>query len=154
MEKKEPQLDLVEAMANIEELISRHYEACASKFNEHRDFWNKLSLEEIEHAQWIRQLKAESDKGLLSLDEKRFNKESVLEFRNRLKDMLSSFQAQAKSMREALTNGISIENNILERKFFEVFTSDSPKLKELFKRLEEATKDHRQRITQLLAQTK
>ena len=149
MNTKEPQIDLAEIMARIEEMLNQHYSGYAEKFLEYQKFWNQLAKEELEHAQWIRQLYSESKKGRLLFNEKRFNKESLEEFLKQLEGMLTSFRVQSRSIKDALSNSLSIEKFVLEGKFLEVFHSDSPELKTLLQRLEEATLEHRNRIEQL-----
>ena len=84
MSKKEWQGNLIEVMASNEEMIGQHYQVYAEKFKDYQDFWKRLAVEEGEHALWIRELNEEAQKGLMSIDEKRFNKESILEFQKHL----------------------------------------------------------------------
>lgn len=150
MDNNGSQINLAEIMAGNEEMISRHYRACAEQFPENRDFWDTLAGEELDHARWIRELYARSGKGALAFNEKRFNKESLREFGRHLDSMLSGFRAQSGSMRQALQVALNIEGMLLESSVFEVFTADSPELKMILERLASATKEHSARIKEAM----
>ena len=150
MNKVRSQANLAEIMANIEEIIGAHYMIYAEKFQDQKDFWNTLAMEEVNHAQWIRDLYSKVKAGLVSFNEKRFNKESVKEFQNHLKVALSYIRENKISLKEALGDSLKIERMVLERNFFEVFQTDSPELKEKLERIIEDTKKHRMQIEQLL----
>ncbi len=142
--------NIAEIMSGMEEMISRHYFAYARKFPEHREFWGKIGAEEIDHARWIRDLHAKAEQGLVSFNDKRFNKESLQELYSRLETILAQFQEQSKTVKDALTNSLKIESILLENEFFTIFQTDSPELKEVLYNLAEATKDHRRRMEEFL----
>jgi rubrerythrin len=154
MSNDELKNDLAEVMAGIEEMISQHYKAYAEKFKENQDFWLRLVAEELDHAQWIRELYSKTKTGPISFDEQRFNKKSLQEFSSRLKNMLNIFVEQSASIKEALKNSLKIESLVLESKFFEVFKTDAPELKKVLEHLAQATREHRERIEQFLGQFK
>jgi len=142
--------NISEVMASIEELISKHYFAYARKFPEHQEFWDSIAAEEIEHAKWIRDLYSQSQEGRFSFNEKRFNKQSLLEFVNRLESMLRNFEAKAQTHKDALKNSANLESMLLEKEFFSIFESDFPELKDVLKRLAVATQNHRFKLERAL----
>jgi rubrerythrin len=153
VKKVDSQDNLAEILANIEEIIGAHYKIYAEKFQDHKDFWNTLAMEEGNHAQWIRDVYSKVKDGLVTFNEKRFNKESVIEFKNHLHDALSYIREKNISLKEALMDSLKIERMVLERNFFEAFQTDSSKLNEKLERIIEDTKTHRTRIEQLLEKT-
>ena len=138
--------NVAEIMAGIEEMISRHYFACARNMPADQAFWKKIAAEETDHARWIRDLYYKAGEGLVAFNEKRFNKDSLLEFAGKLACMLEQFQEQSKTFKDALADSLQIENMLLEKSFFEIFQSDSPGLKEVLSNLSTSTKEHRIRI--------
>ena len=150
MESNEPQENIAEIMAGIEEMISAHYTACAEQFDSHRDFWLDLAAQELDHAKWIRELYAQAKTGKVVFHEDRFNKDSLREMSGRMELMLAGFRAQTKTMKEALQSSLSIESFILEKKYLEIFDSDVPELKFLLERLEKETEGHRNTVKEML----
>jgi hypothetical protein len=150
MDSKEPQGNIAEIMAGIEEMISGHYTAYAEQFDSHRDFWLDLAAEELDHAKWIRELYAQTRTGMVLFHEARFNKDSLREMSGRMEEMLADFRAKTKTMRDALQSSLNIENFILEKKYLEIFDSDIPELKFLLDRLEKETEGHRNRMKEML----
>ncbi len=150
MENKEPQANVAELMAGIEEMISGHYTAYAEQFDSHRDFWLDLAAEELDHARWIRELYSKTGTGMVIFHEGRFNKESLREMSARMNEMLAGFRAQTTTMKDALQSSLNIENFILEKKYLAVFESDVPELKGLLARLEKETEGHRNKMKEML----
>ena len=153
MDVKRTNIDIAEIMANIEEMISRHYTAYADKFSEHRDFWIKIASEETDHARWIRDLYSKTKDGSVTFDDKRFNGESLKELSGRLENMLADFNEESKSIKEALSNSLIVESLLLEKHCFEVFKTDAAELKDVLTRLADATKEHKLRLDQMLKTT-
>ena len=52
-------------LARNEEAIGQLYRAYANKYPQYKDFWFNLATEEIEHANWIRQLNTKISEGSL-----------------------------------------------------------------------------------------
>ncbi|HOW36550.1 MAG TPA: hypothetical protein PL155_09080 [Candidatus Omnitrophota bacterium] len=150
MDDKKSSAVVVEMMADIEEIIGQHYQAYAQKFPEQKDFWTTLVSEENHHAQWIRAMYSKVGDGLVSLNEKRFNAESIREFQARLAEMLKNLRGKEMSIKDALEESLSIEKMLLEKNFFEVFQTKSPEILEIVTRIVEETRSHRGRIEQML----
>ncbi len=144
--------EVPELMAEIEEMFGRHYAGYAEKFPDNSKFWQTLQQEEIEHAEWLRQLSFKIQAKEVSLNEKRFDRNSLKEFQKHLKNLLNELARQSLTMKDALQNSLKIENLLLEAKFFEIFSADSSELKNVLNKLAEDTKKHRLRIEETLNQ--
>jgi rubrerythrin len=145
-----PKADLSELLAINEESISQHYKIYSERFREYKNFWLDLSSQEQNHAQWIRDLAGQAKKGLVIINEKRFDKESVLEFQKHLKGMLAYIRENDVSIKQALEDGLSIEKFLLEKNFFEVFETEVTELKATISRINEDVKKHRADLERLL----
>ena len=143
---EENQIDILEMMAKNEELINELYKAYSEKFPDHNGFWVGLSIEEMEHATWIRELRQKVKEGNVSFDENRFNLRTIKNFRNYMNDLLDASQKQEITLQGALSNALNIESALIERKFFEVFESDAEDLKEVLKLLSVSTEKHVERV--------
>jgi len=150
MDIREPEANIVELMAKVEEMMEKHYQACAERFIAQKDFWNNVAQEEANHKQWLRDLYGKVKDNLVFLDEKRFNKTSIKEFHKHLQNMLQAIQLESVSMKEALQNSIQKETLLLEKNFFEIFKTDSEDIKRTINRIVEDTKNHRLRMEELL----
>jgi len=150
MDIREPEANIVELMAKVEEMMEKHYQACAERFIAQKDFWNNVAQEEANHKQCLRDLYGKVKDNLVFLDEKRFNKTSIKEFHKHLQNMLQAIQLESASMKEALQNSIQMETLLLEKNFFEIFKTDSEDIKRTINRIVEDTKNHRLRMEEVL----
>ena len=142
MDSKQIQTITMEMLIKYEETVGQLYRAYASKFPEYKDFWTKLADEEISHAAWIRQLYKKTEKGLLYFDEGRFNTVAIQTFLNYLNSELSRVNDPSLQVINALSISLYIEEALIERKFFEIFETDSVELKKLLHDLYASTEEH------------
>ncbi len=150
---KEPGL-LLEVMKTHEEVISRLYECYAERFPEHRNFWTKLSKEEIEHANWIDRLRSRIEEGSDAMVVDRFPIAAVkssIDFVNKQID--KALDANF-SLINALSTAIDIEKALLESAYFETFEGDSKETIRTLAFLASSTREHRRRIGDMLQECK
>lgn len=125
-----------------EEALGKLYAEYAARFKDQEAFWNRISQEEEQHAEWVRSLESCVEK-----------KEAVFvdKFQvTALQTSLKFIHAQIDKARnaditfaEALSISLSIENSMLEKKFFEAFSGDSAQVQKVKKRLIDETRQHR-----------
>ena len=149
MSAKEHQADVIEMLANNEEMLSRLYKAYAKKFPEHKDFWAKLASEELGHAKWVRRLHSGVDQDEVYFKEGKFRKKAIQNFSTYLKERLAAIRTREMSLVNALSIALDVENAYIESKIFKVFKADHKELKHLLKNLDKGTRDHRDRIRKL-----
>ncbi len=138
-------MEMLELLAANEELISNLYTSYADRFPEHKDFWQGLAIDEIKHAKWLRAIDAQHTRGRMEVDVKRFNKEAIKTYHQYLKEEISKVSNDL-PLKVALTTSLYIEKSLIEQKYFEVLTGDSAKVRKTLANLEEATKDHINRV--------
>jgi len=147
----ENKTDVLEMMAVNEEEIRQLYKIYSEKFPQYRDFWWGLAVEETQHAVWIRELRQRvNEGGHIYLSEDRFDIEAIKRFHDCVKVMLDVAEKREISLEEALSNSLSIEYNLIENKFFEVFEADSDVLKFVLKVLHTSTNEHKNRVQEAL----
>ncbi len=146
MSLKEVQIEIIELLAKHERALSQLYKEYAKKFLDGKDFWSKLSAEEIGHANWILKLHSKIKEGSVYFKEDRFNKEAIKTSLRYLNNQLSKAQMQEMSLMKALSTARDLENGLIEKKFFEVFEGDSAELRQILLNLAAATKEHLSRI--------
>jgi hypothetical protein len=146
----EKQMTIVDLMAKNEEAVSALYKVYADKFPERQDFWLSLSEEEVDHANWIRDLTVKANKGELYIDENRFNPEAIGQFLAYLDERLHEANDIDVALKKALSVAYDIENAMIEKQYFTIFTGDSAELKEVLKKLQLATDHHRAMVKEAM----
>lgn len=139
---------IIESLSSNEEAIGQLYEAYAVKFPDYADFWTALANDEKAHANWIRSLATNIEQGSLFFDDRRFNKAAIRTFSDYVGQELAKVQQQMLLI-NALSITLYIEQALIERKYFEVFESDSPHLKSVLHDLAAATERHVEKVRQL-----
>ena len=150
MELKEYQINVLSLLIEHEEEIGKLYAVYADKFQEYNQFWYELSKEEEKHAIWIKELTEMVNKGEAFFDQKRFNLEAIKSSLAELKvDIIKNKHGDI-SLINALSAAYYYEMALIERKFFEIFETDSVKLKHTLINLSEETIKHQKKIKEVL----
>jgi rubrerythrin len=150
----EYQLHEIEMMAKHEEAIGRLYDVYAQKLPDYEKFWLTLAEEERTHASWIRQLSESVEEGDLTFNEGRFNLQAIETSLRYLEDWTRQAGTASMTMLKALAIAADIENALIDRKFFEIYEADSEYLQAVLKALEEAAREHRDRVTAMLTKVR
>ena len=154
MELKEYQENILNLLIEHEEEIGKLYAVFAEKFQDYNQFWLELSKQEENHALWIEKLSEMIKKGEVFFDQKRFNLEAI---RNSLaelqKDIIENKHSDIPLIK-ALSVAYYYETALIERKFFEVFETDSAELKHTLISLSEETIKHQKQIKEALDKEK
>jgi len=149
--EEEMQVTAVELLAQNEEKVSQLYKAYADKFSNWNKFWLSLSLSEIEHAKWIRDLYSAHLDKTVYLNEDRFKIEPIQIFAEYLQQQLAQVKEQEMPIKSALAIALEVENALIENRYFEVLQADSVEIKRTLLDLAAATADHKNVIKELLA---
>ena len=146
MESEMKQVKTLELMAEHEKAISRLYQEYARKFPKQKDFWFKIASEEVDHANWIYRLYSQAKEGLLHFKEGRFKKAAIETSLKYVKSKLTEAQIKNISAKKALSVARDLENGLIEKNYFEIFKSDRLEIKQVFRDIANATREHRIRI--------
>ncbi|MCX6741343.1 MAG: hypothetical protein NTY61_03020 [Candidatus Parcubacteria bacterium] len=144
------QSSILKSLANNELLLYKLYQVYSDKFLELRDFWSRISQEEVDHANWIEQLFKQSADGSLFINTNRFHQEAIKLFSDHIKTETEKALSINVSAREAVGIALDMERALIEHKFFEVFQTDRLPPQELLNRLAISTNGHIVRLQQLL----
>lgn len=143
--KNKPVIELLE---ENELKVSQLYRLYSQKIPACKIFWNKLSKEEIEHADYIhgygRYSKAEFSENKFTLDAINY----VVEF---VKDEIKKTKSSNISHFDAINTALRIERSILEKKYFAFFNPKNQEMKEMMKKLNKEVKRHIQMLQQEMA---
>ena len=139
---------LLVGMRNYEKLLCEIYSSFSKIFNEHKSFWQDISVDENTHALMADTFISLYDDGDMSFSERTFQY-SIIE-----KDVakLLSFQKEIEkreiNIQEAVKFALSAENSIIERDLFKTKDSDPPEFKKLLTALYEDSKKHYLKISE------
>lgn len=150
MEKQE----IVELLALHEESISKLYSVISKRFIEYQNFWEKLADEEMQHAGSIRKLLLRIQGGLGIVNSEKFSFSKLSESLADIQEATGRVEEPDFTLQDALSLSLSIEESLLEGKYFEVFIGNCAEVKQVQYCLEAAVKDHCQRIRQIAARAK
>ena len=148
-ERHNPQA-IIALMADNEELISQLYTSYAERFPEHASFWLELAADEREHARWLRQLGSRVEEGSLFVNEERFRLQPIQLFHEYLEAEVH--RQGPMPLARALSVALSTEQALIERRFFDVFETDSVELKHTLRDLASATDKHVKKVQGLWAE--
>jgi len=150
MELKEYQKNILNLLIEHEAEIGKLYAVYADKFQEYKEFWSELSKEEEKHANWIKDLAKMIEDGKVFFDQKRFNLEAISSSLTELKTNILKSKHDDVLLINALSAAYYYEMALIERKFFEVFDTDSAELKNVLFNLSEETIKHQKKIKEAL----
>ncbi|MBE0430857.1 MAG: DUF2202 domain-containing protein [Dehalococcoidia bacterium] len=148
MVKEQPNMLL--RLAENEEAIAALYQEYAGRFPEYDSFWRGLAHDEEEHAGWIRVLGSTDAPDEVFVDRTRFNEQAIQTYLDYLRRELAKVQQGETTLLNALAVTLYIEESLIERKYFEVFDTDAPRLKQVLQNLAAATRTHVEKARETL----
>jgi hypothetical protein len=125
---------------NNELLISQLYDIYSEMFPRQKDFWSKLSGEEIAHAEEISQMDTGSTAD--SFVENKFSRGVVKYVTDFVEQQIEIARTKKLSSIEAINIALRIEQSILEKKCFDMFAPTDATLKEVLDKLNRDTDRH------------
>ncbi len=146
MRSQVAQLEVLGLMAAHESAVCDLYRALAASFPEQAELFLGLAEEEVEHARKIGGFAEQVRAGAIQVDPQRFPPAQVLESLDRLRERARQLERGDVSLADALALAVDMENEILERSYFEVVESDGPELAELLRTLDAETRTHREKL--------
>ena len=149
MDSPENQVISLEMLAKNEERVGQLYIVYAETFPEMREFWSGLADDEKTHAMWIRVLEDMTHEGKLSFNSERLKSTTILKFSSNIEKEIDKTSKTRLSLIDALSVAISIEENLIESKYFEALETDSTDIKRILKDLDAATKEHAQKLREV-----
>ena len=141
MPKQTERVSLLKQFSLNENKISQLYSVYVSKFPEQASLWERLAKDEKRHAT------------LLSDLDNRFNQEiknwQISDNAPAILDYIGKFiddclqQAKNSDIKEALNNALSLEQSMIEKKNFDIFSTVNPEITAVLEKLNRETEGHR-----------
>lgn len=139
---QDAQRRILDTMIELEESIAALYDGYATFCPWEPEFWRQMAREERDHATALRGLQGFLDRGVLFQNIGRFDRGAM----QAMIDELRRLAGKRCPMTDAVRTAIRIENSLLESRFYDVVTSDSPDFQLVAQFLSESTRAHVARI--------
>ncbi len=139
--------DLINSLIKNEESLAKLYKLYSQNYDNYADFWNRLSNDEKTHAQKIK-LFAKDDK--IKVNSNKVTKKDIEELFDEIQQAILELDEKVPVIEKALKKALGFENNLLEKKYFEVFESKSEIVNFYLKEMSEAIVSHKDRIKKML----
>ena len=144
----------LELLENLELDISNLYKLFAQKFPAHKQLWDELSEDEVQHASYIKQLASFIQQGLVLFDEKTTKTFTIKTVRDAVKSTYQQTQANKLTAINALVYSLSLEDSILEKKLYDYFTTHDQSVADIINKIKLETKEHHQKVKNALEEAK
>lgn len=144
---------IIKALADNENLISYLYKAYAQKFPKHKNFWERLSQDEIRHALILESLYSGIENHADVFNQDIFNLEDLGVLSEYIKREIYNTKNDMSLVSAAIT-AVDLENTLLEKNFLSVFASNLPVVQSVLEKLREETEKHLYYAEKFLEQAK
>jgi hypothetical protein len=141
-------------LEQLELEISNLYKLFAEKFPMHRDLWTEMSHEELKHADYVRTLKSFALNGNVHFDEKMTKTYTVRSVIDDIRDKYKKTENNQYSILNALSFSLSLEQSIIEHKFYDYFISSDPDAITLINNIKKETWVHESEVKKALDEEK
>jgi len=134
-----------ELLAQCEEKLGELYQAYAEWFPEEAAFWEKLAKEERAHASWVQALLPRVHGGLITFRENRLGSPAFILFYDYIVQRLQESRSPI-TLPGALIVAVDIENTLVEKSYYDVFTATDPESARLLTLLSRSSDAHLRRV--------
>lgn len=151
---KDYQKILLELLEQFELEISNLYKLFAERFPRQQALWNDLRNEEVKHAVYIKRLHSLANEDKVIFDEKMTKSFTVKSVINDIKDKYKKTENNQYNIINALSFSLSLEQSIIEHKFYDYFSSDDVDVMMLIKTIKDETFAHESKVRKALEEEK
>jgi len=148
------QTEMVSLLIRNELALGGLYSFYSQKFPKLKGFWDKLVIDEKNHAAWIQNLYERVGEGSVFLNEDRFNLAALSTFNKKVLKEIDRVKNEEMTSIEALAMAVDMETALIESKFFECFEHDSVEVKQVLNKLMEETRKHTRYVEAKLKEEK
>jgi hypothetical protein len=144
----------LELLENLELDISNLYKLFAQKFPAHKQLWEELGDDEVQHASYIKKLASFVQQRLVLLDEKTTKSLTIKIVSDGIKSTYQQTQDNKLTSVNALAYSLSLEDSILEKKFYDYFTTHDQGVAYIINKIKRETSQHYQKVKNALEEEK
>lgn len=143
------QRNIIDLLIEHEKAVSRLYDAYASKFGIFHEFWTGLVVDELKHAEQIRQLGIGMEQRTIVHDSSKLILPAVQMSIDYVKKKHKDTKNADVSFINALSVALSIEKSIIDGGFFDTFKGITKDAKQLVQDLKQGVKVHYEKIDKM-----
>jgi hypothetical protein len=136
----------LELLEKHETTLGQVYETFSRKFPEYKDFWSKISTEEMTHANIVNTFIRDNSGNFVDPDKDHIRIEAIINSLDYLKLVMVEASKPEMQMINALSIALDIEKTMIEKRFFETIEGSSPELIRILSALDADTKEHIARV--------
>ncbi|HON59413.1 MAG TPA: hypothetical protein P5040_00680 [Smithella sp.] len=151
---KDYQKKLLELLEQLEREIAVLYKLFAGMFPAHESLWSKLREEEEKHASYLNKLTALAEQDKIRFNERMTKTYTVQAVINDVKLKQQKAQKGDFSLVNALAFSLSLEQSIIEHKFYDYFTSGDAGIVTMLNAIKEETANHALSVQKALTEAK
>ncbi len=141
---------IVAHLAMQEEAIAELYGQFCSSLPEMESFWDRLVVEERAHAEVIWKLHELKKTSKIHLNTRKFSIDAIRTNLDFIRRQTEDCQQDGITLIRALSLAVDIERGLIEKEFFRIFESDSPRIINEFESLEQHSAEHLGRVEKRL----
>lgn len=130
------QFHKLQVLVDVKELLAQLYHLCYQKFPEHKELWSKLYYEKKNHAQWVKGIHSELERGAAHINPIAFKVEAMRVFMKGIQEKIEDLKANQLNFRQVLVYVKDTENSMLEQNFFRIFQKESAEFNKIKGELE------------------
>lgn len=141
-----PMHAVINALAKHEECVSELYQQYALRFPEMEGFWTLLAAEEMSHADVVQYLLQKIEEGAAHSTAHHLKLDVIRRSCDYIQEEIHRAKNTPITRINALSIALSLEQAIIERKFFEAFAEDSAEVAQILATLREGATEHLRRV--------
>ncbi|MCK5509784.1 MAG: hypothetical protein KAI50_14820 [Desulfobacterales bacterium] len=145
------QKKIIELMCKQELLLAKLYAIFADQFPEHKDFWQELAKDELQHAEWIKKLYHAEEKALVAFSEGRVNPYAMNTYIENLEKTIRLAENKEINLKMAIASTLDFERSLIEKNVFSHFEIIDKKLSGIMTKLESETRRHLKKAEDMMA---
>ncbi|MGB4088876.1 MAG: hypothetical protein WBK44_04050 [Smithellaceae bacterium] len=151
---KDYQNKLLELWEQLELEISNLYRLFAQKFPAHSQLWNALSSDELNHAAYVKEMFSLAEAGKVFFNEKTTKTYTIKTINDDIKTVYKKTEAGQYTIINALAYSVNLEDSIIEKKFYDYFSTNDRDINLLINKIKQETIEHSQRVKKALEEEK
>ena len=145
------QKKIIELMGEQELLLAKLYNIFADQFLDHKDFWQDLAKDELQHAEWVKKFYQAEKEDLVAFSEGKVNVYSMNAFIENLEKTIQRAENGEINLKMAISYTLDFERSLIEKNTFSRFEIIDEKLAGIMTKLESETRRHLKKAEDMMA---
>lgn len=145
------QKKIIDLLYKQELLLARLYKIFADQLPDHKDFWQDLAKDELQHAEWIKKFHQAEKEDLLAFSEGKIKTYTMNAFIENLEKIIRRAENREITLKMAISYTVDFERSLIEKNVFSHFKIIDEKLQGIMVKLESETRKHLKKTEDMMA---